>query len=138
MTDVQRRSVFRVPVADPGTLTAALFDDHGEQVGAIVLDLSRSGMGARLPPGVQVSRGVRLRCRVTFEEESLLDTEVTVRNCVAEDASTRLGMEFTALAPIEDSLLSRAVFRLQRYLLRRQHSRVPTKPARFSSRVAAH
>ena len=121
--DVQRRSVFRVPVADPGWLTAALFDDSGEQVGAVVLDLSRAGLGARLPARVEVARGVRLRCRLSFEETALIDTEVTVRNCISEDRSTRLGMEFTALAPVEDSLLSRAVFRLQRYLLRRQRNR---------------
>lgn len=137
MTDVQRRSVFRVPVAEPGLLSAALFDDHGEEVGAIVLDLSRAGIGARLPAGVQVSRGVRLRCRVTFEEAEL-DTEVTVRNCVQDEASTRLGMEFTALAPLQDSILSRAVFRLQRYLLRRQQTRTVPWTHRFSSRAAAH
>ncbi|MDB5971916.1 MAG: PilZ protein [Hydrocarboniphaga sp.] len=131
MTDVQRRSVFRVPVAEPGWLTAALFDDSGEQVGAVVLDLSRAGIGARLPAGMQVERGVRLRCRLSFDE-ALLDTEVTVRNCTPDDASTRLGMEFTALAPLQDSILSRAVFRLQRYLLRRQRNRMATRPGRFS------
>lgn len=127
MTDVQRRSVFRVPVAEPGWLTASLVDDTGEPVGAVVLDLSRAGIGARLPAGVQLSCGLRLRCRLSFDE-ALLDTEVTVRNCVPEPASTRLGMEFTALAPLQDTMLSRAVFRLQRYLLRRQRYRASLRP----------
>lgn len=123
----QRRGTFRVPVSDPGWLSATLIDDSGDTVGAVVLDLSRAGVGARLPAGVSVARGVRLRCRLTADDGEL-DTEVTVRNCVNADSSTRLGMEFTALAPLDDSLLSRLVFRLQRYLLRRQVNRVRVPP----------
>jgi len=128
----QRRGVFRVPVSDPGWLSATLIDDSGDTVGAVVLDLSRAGIGARLPAGVTVARGVRLRCRLTADDGAL-DTELTVRNCVSGASSTRLGMEFTALASVDDSLLSRLVFRLQRYLLRRQVNRVrPPAPAASS------
>lgn len=120
--DAQRRAAFRVPVPDPNWIAATLLGDDGEAAGAIVLDLSRIGMSARLSGEIELPRGTRLRCRLVLEDAPI-ETEVTVRHCGSHSDSTRLGMEFTALSPLHDSAISRAVFRLQRYLLRRKQGR---------------
>lgn len=120
----QRRVAFRVPVPSPNWITATILGDDGEAAGAIVLDLSRMGMAAALGGTFDLPRGTRLRCRLVLEDEPL-ETEVVVCHSRSESATTRVGLEFTALSPLHDSLLSRAVFRLQRYLLRRKSRRGP-------------
>jgi c-di-GMP-binding flagellar brake protein YcgR len=118
----QRRAAFRVKIPDPGWLTATIVNPEGERIGALVMDLSRMGMGAQLPAGVVIQQGAQLHCKLEFEEMTV-DTQATVRHCAPDPRSTRLGLEFTDVTPLLDSILNRAVFRLQRYLLRRQQGR---------------
>ncbi len=118
----QRRTTFRVPVPDPHWISATIVGEDGSAAGAVLLDLSRMGMAARLNGDFELQRGLKLRCRLAFDDTTV-DTEVTVRHCRHDERATRVGMEFTSLSDLHDSIISRAVFRLQRYLLRRQHGR---------------
>jgi len=116
-----RRASFRVPVRDPGWLSAVLLVDEGVAIGVAVLDLSRLGMGARVRHGAGIASGQPLRCRLSFDK-TRIETEATVRHCTATGAGLCLGLEFTALTPSLERALSGAVFRLERYLLRRMRS----------------
>lgn len=115
----QRRGAFRVSVPNPNWIDATILGEDGDAAGAVILDLSRMGMAAKMPPDVLLERGMRLRCRLVLDNEPV-ETEITIRNCTQIRAGTRVGMEFTDLSPMQDSVISRAVFRLQRYLLRRK------------------
>jgi len=66
-------------------------------------------VSARLPAGVQLSSGVRLRYRQTIEQ-AVLGHRGHGAQCLPKASSTRPGMAFTAPAPLEDALLRRAVF----------------------------
>lgn len=122
----QRRSAFRVAVSSDQHMQAEIRGADGEPFQGQILDISRLGFGASIREALAADQGSVVHCQLRLPDMNL-EVDAQVRHCVQEDDSTRLGLEFEALAPAIEDALTRVVFQLQRHALRRRASEKPQR-----------
>ena len=123
LLDEQRRSVYRLRISDDHPAQARLVhEDAPRPVAAQVIDLSRSGVGVQLARMAAVDRGTRITCMLKIIDLQL-EVDSIVRYRSFDKAGTRLGLEFTDMSAAQEAALNRAVFRLERQILRERRHR---------------
>jgi c-di-GMP-binding flagellar brake protein YcgR len=123
LLDEQRRTIYRLRISDDHPAQARLVhEDAPRPVPAQIIDLSRGGVGVQLGRMAAVERGTRITCMLRIVDLQL-EVESIVRYRHFDKAGTRLGMEFCDMSPAQEAALNRAVFRLERQLLRERRQR---------------
>jgi c-di-GMP-binding flagellar brake protein YcgR len=123
LLDEQRRTVYRLRISDEHPAQARLVhEDAPRPVPAQIIDLSRSGVGVQLGRMAAVDRGTHITCMLRIVDLQL-EVESIVRYRHFDKAGTRLGMEFCDMSAAQEAALNRAVFRLERQLLRERRQR---------------
>ena len=123
LVDEQRRTVYRLRIADDHPANARLIHvDAPRPVPAQVIDLSRSGVGVQLARMAAVDRGTSITCMLRLDDLQL-EIDSIVRYRRFDKLGTRLGLEFCEMTASQEAALNRAVFRLERQILRERRQR---------------
>ena len=123
LLDEQRRSIYRLRISGEHPAKATLMhEDAPKPVAAQIIDISRSGVGVQLPRVAAVDRDARITCMLRIAELQL-DVDALVRYRRFDKDGTRLGLEFFELTAAQEAALNRAVFRLERQILRERRQR---------------
>lgn len=123
LLDEQRRAVYRLRISEDHPANARLVhEDAPRPVAAQIIDLSRSGVGLQLARMAAVDRGTRITCMLRIADLQL-EVESIVRYRRFDKTGTRLGLEFSDMSPAQEAALNRAVFRLERQILRERRHR---------------
>lgn len=123
LLDEQRRSVYRLRISDDHPAQARLMhEDAPRPVAAQIIDLSRSGVGLQLARMAAVDRGTRITCMLRIADLQL-EVDSIVRYRSFDKHGTRLGLEFHDMSAAQEAALNRAVFRLERQILRERRQR---------------
>ncbi len=123
LLDEQRRTVYRLRISEDHPAQARLVhEDAPRPVPAQIIDLSRNGVGLQLARMAAVDRGTRITCMLKIIDLQL-EVESIVRYRSFDKTGTRLGLEFSDMSAAQEAALNRAVFRLERQILRERRHR---------------
>lgn len=126
--DEQRRAAYRVILPSALRLEAALASRNSYDMPARVVDISSLGFGAHVSRPVALPDGVRVDCALTLPDVNIY-VEATVRHHETAAGMTRVGLQFSEITPLLESELSRAVFQLERRLIRGDQP--PLRPSKI-------
>lgn len=122
---LQRRHAFRLLIHRLQQVPVTLTGQDGTVLTGKLHDLSVSGVGIRLAPGVCSSRRAPLDCVIEFPDESPLQCAVEVCNLRYDRTGNfdLLGARFLSPEPRFAQRLGRIIMLLERRLIREKHVR---------------
>lgn len=117
MLAINRRSLFRVPVALP--IDISLSAKGSDALRSTTLDISQGGLRVLVPS--RLDEDLRVRVSLHLSEDEVVSAHATVRHCVRGANGYATGLSFGVLAGADARTVAQAMARHQRRLQPQVH-----------------